>query len=90
LLAPNAVHALDWLGLGQELRSKSMAHGEAALRDTRGYWLLKARVEEFQERFGVPSFALHRADLHGLLVQAAAGTRLRTGYYVTGRDTSSR
>lgn len=89
-LAPNAVRALDWLGLGQELRTRAMAHGEAAIRDTTGRWLLRAKVEELEARFGVPSFALHRAELHELLARAAAGATVHTGHPVTGvRATSA-
>jgi 2-polyprenyl-6-methoxyphenol hydroxylase-like FAD-dependent oxidoreductase len=77
-LAPNAVRALDWLGLGDRLQSKGMAHGEAAIRDQRGRWLFRAPVEALEERFGVASFALHRADLHAMLVHAARKATLRT------------
>lgn len=83
-LAPNAVRALDWLGLGQELRAKSAALGEAAIRDKTGRWLLKQRVEEVEERFGAPSFALHRAEMQEMLLRAASGARLRNHCYVTG------
>jgi 2-polyprenyl-6-methoxyphenol hydroxylase-like FAD-dependent oxidoreductase len=83
-LAPNAVRALDWLGLGDRLQSKGMAHGEAAIRDQRGRWLFRAPVEAREERFGVASFALHRADLHAMLVHAARKATLRTGYRISG------
>jgi 2-polyprenyl-6-methoxyphenol hydroxylase-like FAD-dependent oxidoreductase len=83
ILAPNAVRSLEWLGLGGEVRSESMAHGEAAIRDASGRWLLRSRVEDVEARFGVPSFALHRADLHAMLLAAASGADLRTGYEVT-------
>lgn len=83
-LAPNAVRALDWLGLGAELRSRGMAHGAAGIRDTSGRWLMRTRVEELEARYGVPSFALHRADLHEMLVAGAAGATIVTGHTVTG------
>ncbi len=83
-LAPNAVRALDWLGLGAELRSRGMAHGAAGIRHTSGRWLMRTRVEALEARFGVPSFALHRADLHEMLVAGAAGATIRTGHFVTG------
>jgi len=83
ILAPNAVRSLEWLGLGDDVRSESMAHGEAAIRDSSGRWLLRSRVEELEARFGVPSFALHRADLHAMLLAAVSEADLRTGYEVT-------
>src|SRR5215208_2088510 len=37
-LAPNAVRALDWLGVGAALRGRSVATGAAGLRSTSGRW----------------------------------------------------
>ena len=82
-LAPNAVRALDWLGLGAELRSRGMAHGAAGIRTASGRWLIRTRIEELKERFGVPAFALHRADLHHMLTEAICAEMLRTGHRVT-------
>lgn len=89
LLAPNAVRALDRLGFGEELRSKSTAHGEAAIRDQSGRWLLKARTDELEKHFGVPSFALHRAELHEMLLSTANEATLLNDYYVTGVKVTS-
>jgi 2-polyprenyl-6-methoxyphenol hydroxylase-like FAD-dependent oxidoreductase len=41
-------------------------------------------VEELEERFGVPSFALHRAELHEMLARSADAVTVRTGHQVTG------
>lgn len=84
LVAPNGVRALDWLGLGERLRSKSLAHGEVALRHARGGWLLRSKTEDFEARFGVPSFALHRADLHDMLLESARGATLCPGCRIIG------
>ena len=62
-----------------------MAHGEAAIRDASRRWLLRARVDELSKRFGVPSFALHRAELHKIArARAAQPARMRGGHRVTG------
>ncbi|GAA2306482.1 FAD-dependent monooxygenase [Nonomuraea roseoviolacea subsp. roseoviolacea] len=45
---------------------------------------MRAKVEELQQRMGVPTFALHRADLHDLLIGAAEGTEIRLGHTATG------
>lgn len=82
-LAPNAVRALDWLGLGAELRSRGMAQGAAGIRTASGRWLIRTRIEELKERFGVPAFALHRADLHHMLTDAISAATLRTGHRAT-------
>ncbi|NUW46087.1 FAD-dependent monooxygenase [Nonomuraea rhodomycinica] len=83
-LAPNAVRALDALGLGAELRARGTAQGAAGLRVPSGRWLMRAKVEELEHRMGVPAFALHRADLHDLLIGALDGVDVRPGHTVTG------
>ncbi|MER5426240.1 FAD-dependent monooxygenase [Streptosporangium roseum] len=85
-LAPNAVRALDALGLGEQLRARGMAQGAAGLRTWTGRWLMRTRVEELEQRFGVPTFALHRADLHDMLIGSLSGGDVRTGHTVTGLD----
>lgn len=82
-LAPNAVRALDWLGVGDELREKSSAHGALGIRTPSGRWLLRTPVEALEARFGVPSFALHRATLHEILARGIPETAIRTGHHVT-------
>jgi 2-polyprenyl-6-methoxyphenol hydroxylase-like FAD-dependent oxidoreductase len=82
-LEPNAVKALNWLGLGDALTTRAMAQGPAGLRTAGGRWLIKTRMAAFRERFGVPAYALHRAELHQLLLDAASGADLRTGLHVT-------
>lgn len=82
-LAPNAVRALDWLGLGDDLRARGMAQGTAGLRTASGRWLMRSRVDELEARYGVPTFALHRSDLHRMLARAAGRARVLTGHEVT-------
>jgi len=82
-LVPNAVRALDQIGLGEQLRARGMAHGAAGLRTASGRWLLRTSVEELEQRFGVPAFALHRADLHRMLADAVPAASLRIGHRVT-------
>jgi len=82
-LASNAVRALDWLGVGDELREKSSAHGALGIRTPSGRWLLRTPVEALEARFGVPSFALHRATLHQILARGIPKAAIRTGHHVT-------
>jgi 2-polyprenyl-6-methoxyphenol hydroxylase-like FAD-dependent oxidoreductase len=74
------VRALDWLGLGAQLRARGMAQGAAGIRTASGLWLRRTRIEELQQRFGAPTFALHRSDLHKMLMDANRGAGLRTGH----------
>jgi len=71
-IEPNAVRALDWLGLGQQLRARGMRQGPAGLRTARGRWLVRTKLEALEERFGTPAFELHRADVHQLLIDGLA------------------
>lgn len=90
-LAPNAVRALDWLGVGDELRQRSAAHGALGIRTPSGRWLLRAPVEALEARFGAPSFALHRATLHEILARGIPEATIRTGHRVTAvRDDGAR
>ncbi|MFB4290254.1 FAD-dependent monooxygenase [Nonomuraea sp. ATR24] len=83
-LAPNAVRALDALGLGAELRARGMAQGSAGLRRPSGRWIMRGRVQDLERRMGVPAFALHRADLHDLLIGALQDADIRLGHTLTG------
>jgi 2-polyprenyl-6-methoxyphenol hydroxylase-like FAD-dependent oxidoreductase len=83
-LAPNAVRAMESLGLGEQLRSRGAACGTAGIRRASGRWLMRLRTEDLVERFGSSLYALHRADLHGMLLDALDGVALHTGHQVTG------
>lgn len=81
-LAPNGVRALDGLGLGRQLRDEGAAHGALGIRDPSGRWLLRVPVDVLEARFGVPSFALHRARLHEMLARSIPEAAIRTGHRV--------
>jgi 2-polyprenyl-6-methoxyphenol hydroxylase-like FAD-dependent oxidoreductase len=83
-LSPNVVKALDWLGLGAPLRNRARAQGATGLQTANGRWLMRTTVESLTERFGVPAFALHRADLQQMLLDAARDADVHTGHRVTG------
>lgn len=83
-LAPNAVRALDALGLGGALRNRAMAQGAAGVRTSSGRWIMRGRLDALEAMFGVPAFALHRADLHQLLIDSVRDADLRTGHRVLG------
>lgn len=86
MLAPNAVRALNWLGLAEELRSLDATQGTTGIRTASGRWLLRGDVTEVIRRFGVPGYMLHRADAHAVLIGALRHTNLRTGHQVTEVD----
>ena len=69
-LTPNAVKALDWLGVGESLRviadepmQQLTCHYES------GELLVRFDRRQTREQYGAPYLQLHRADLHALLVR---------------------
>ncbi|GLY64954.1 FAD-dependent monooxygenase [Amycolatopsis taiwanensis] len=84
--APNGVRALDWLGVGEQLRAHGMAQGAAGIRAASGRWLLREDLGEIRRRFGVSGYMLHRADVHAMLIGALRHADLRTGHQVTDVD----
>lgn len=77
--APNAMRALDALGVGEQARSVGVpTHATGNLRTPDGRYLQQARPGD------VPALlAFHRADLHRVLLDAVAQGWVRTGAEVT-------
>ncbi|MGW4848066.1 FAD-dependent monooxygenase [Nocardia brasiliensis] len=86
ILAPNAVRALNSLGLSDRLRTLDPAQGATGIRTASGRWLMRGDVRELRRRFGVSEYALRQADLHAWLVDALRQTELCTGHQVTALD----
>ncbi|WP_225827942.1 FAD-dependent monooxygenase [Streptomyces naphthomycinicus] len=62
-LAPNALRALDVLGIGDEIRDLAAWQGDGGLRTPRGRWLSRSDAEAAAARFGGPLVLLPRATL---------------------------
>jgi 2-polyprenyl-6-methoxyphenol hydroxylase-like FAD-dependent oxidoreductase len=71
-LGPNAFHALDYFGVGAAARAKAVYVDMLRLMDAvDGEEIIHIRLDEpFRERFGNPYAVIHRADLHGVLLDA--------------------
>ncbi|HEY1323259.1 MAG TPA: FAD-dependent monooxygenase [Streptosporangiaceae bacterium] len=85
-LGPNALHALDAIGLGDAVRRFSAVQGHGGLRHAGGGWLVRTDLGELAARFGDPQLVALRADLVGLLAGSLPSGTLRTGVTVTGVD----
>ncbi len=83
-LGPNALHALDAIGLGGEVRRFSAIQGQGGIRRSDGRWLVRTDLGLVAERFGDPELMALRADLVGLLAGRLPDGVLRTGVTVTG------
>ncbi|MEO6085496.1 MAG: FAD-dependent monooxygenase [Umezawaea sp.] len=78
--APNALRALDALGVGEQARSAGVpTHAAGNLRTPDGRYLQRARPCDV-----TAMLAFHRADLHRVLLDALPGGCVRTGAEVTG------
>lgn len=81
-LWPNALRALDALGVGEPVRSRAALEGQAGIRDAAGRWLSRADTAELERRYGAAAM-IHRADLLAALLAALPGQALRPGTTVT-------
>ncbi|MBO4159745.1 FAD-dependent monooxygenase [Micromonospora antibiotica] len=92
-LAPNAFHALDLLGVCDQVRSRAVYIDELVLRDGRsGERLVTLPVgADYRRRFGNPYAVVHRGDLYAPLLAACRAEeriRLRADSPVVGYRTS--
>ncbi|AEE47787.1 FAD-dependent monooxygenase [Cellulomonas fimi] len=78
-LAPNAIRALDALGVADEVRAMAALRGEIGIRRADGRWLVRADATAAGEALGESTVVVHRARLVDLLVRALPDGALRTG-----------
>ncbi|MGW4958261.1 FAD-dependent monooxygenase [Nonomuraea sp. NPDC004186] len=78
--APNAMRALDELGVGEQARAAGVpTYSAGNLRLPDGRYLQRARPGD-----PTPLIAFHRADLHRVLLEAVPAGWVRTSAEVTG------
>ncbi|MET9434925.1 FAD-dependent monooxygenase [Streptomyces sp. NPDC006551] len=82
-LWPNALRALEVLGLADTVRALGAVETGGGVRDRRGRWLSRTDNAELTRRFGHPLVVLHRADLLRALAEALPADSLRSGSEVT-------
>lgn len=84
VLAPNALRALDSVGLGPEVSVGEPLVGSLGLRTPDGAWL--SRTGATASRYGFPARAVHRGFLIDVLAAALPPGALRLGVSVSGVD----
>lgn len=82
VLFPNALAALDEIGVGEQVRANSLPYSSGAIRNLRGQNLVTRRIGDLAG--GRDLVTIHRADLIEVLVRAIPAECLRTGTRVTG------
>jgi salicylate hydroxylase len=85
-LTPNAVVALDGLGLSEPLRAKAArpTHRISRMWDTGEETSRLAMSDEAERKYGSPQLTLHRADLMHTLEAAVPAGALRFGAKIAG------
>ena len=75
-LGPNAFHAFDALGVGDKARGRAVYTDYMVMHDAIDESLVgKIETgEAFRQRFGNPYAVIHRADVHGALLEGAVET----------------
>ncbi|WP_327305607.1 FAD-dependent monooxygenase [Streptomyces sp. NBC_01298] len=90
-LAPNGIHALDRLDLGESVRSTAVLMDELRFMDgvTGEHVVSMDLTDTYRERFGNPYAVVHRAELHTKLLeacQASESIQLRSGAPAAGYE----
>jgi 2-polyprenyl-6-methoxyphenol hydroxylase-like FAD-dependent oxidoreductase len=85
-LGPNALRALDTLGVGDAVRKRAAIEGAGGLRRPDGRWLVRGDTQAVAARFGDPVLVVHRAELTGLLAGLLPAGALRTATRVVDVD----
>lgn len=80
----NAIHALDAIGLGDSIRSRSLSGSRAEIRTWRGSVLSAVTYDELIRRFGEAVVMIHRADLLAVLAHEIDPGRLRMNHECKG------
>jgi salicylate hydroxylase len=88
-IGPNAFHCFDTLGVGDAVRACAVYIDNLRLMDAVGGEPIASIPLDgaFRARFGNPYAVVHRADLHGVLLEACRASDLvdlRTRHDVTG------
>jgi 2-polyprenyl-6-methoxyphenol hydroxylase-like FAD-dependent oxidoreductase len=83
-LWPNALHALDRLGIGERFRSGGVIGGRSGVRRPDGRWIARSDLaDEITRRYGRPLVLVHRAELITTLVDLLPAEALRPGVRAT-------
>ncbi|HYO78411.1 MAG TPA: FAD-dependent monooxygenase, partial [Thermoanaerobaculia bacterium] len=83
-LLPNAMRVLFDLGVGEAIASRGMHLQGAAIRSASGRVLGVTETASLERHFGAPTIALHRADLHAVLIEALPRDVIHLGAACTG------
>ncbi|GLY06161.1 FAD-dependent monooxygenase [Actinoplanes sp. NBRC 101535] len=78
-VAPNALRALDVLGVGERIRGLAGLRGTAGIQRPDGRWITRTDADRALARYGDPVIVVHRATLVDALASALAPGTVRLG-----------
>lgn len=73
----NALHVLRALGVADEVIAAGSRLDRSQIRTNYGETLFDARTDEMETKYGEPVVAIHRADLHQILINALKPNTIR-------------
>ncbi|TQS30575.1 FAD-dependent monooxygenase [Microbispora sp. KK1-11] len=85
-VAPNALRALDVIGVGDEVRRLAAIQGQSGIRVPDGRWLSRITAEDAAARYGDPIVLLTRSALVGILAGRLPQGALRVDTRVESVD----
>lgn len=84
-LWPNALRALDLLGVGDQVRAQGGIEAGAGFRNQAGDWLFRSNTRAIEQRYG-PTILIRRATLLAILADALPAPAVSLSTEVTGID----
>jgi 2-polyprenyl-6-methoxyphenol hydroxylase-like FAD-dependent oxidoreductase len=75
----NAIKALRTFGIADQVIQAGSKLNHSQIRAATGETLHDARTDDMAARYGEPVVAIHRADLHNILIDALPATVIRLG-----------
>src|SRR5690606_38387489 len=67
------------LGIANEIAAKGKLLTSFTISDQKGKIITKKESKDISEKYGLDNFAIHRADLHEVLLSKIKASNLRTG-----------
>jgi len=89
-LTPNALRAMDVLGVGAAGRARSAPLATGGIRRPDGRWLARSNLDFIRSRFGDPVIGMHRSALIELLADALPAGSIHTGVAAVGVEPGDR
>ena len=83
LLAANAMKGFERIGIADKIIPAGQQLSQFAILDQQGKSISEADSEALSERYGLHNFAIHRADLHQVLMIELKDIPLKTGKKAT-------